>query len=132
MSQWRITTYDEILRRELTSIVLLPDLKEDERRPFTGYLLIADETREAEWFSLHTALEVTLCKQNSLAAVCLPGWILKTDAPLHYLLEELPARFSSLFPVELRFIHGEGSANKWMNEHLAELEKHYVIQCPYQ
>lgn len=114
MSLWRMTHFDDVLAQELTSITLMPDVEETDDAPFESYLLLTDEAYEAEWFSLHTALEVALCKQQRKAAVCLPGRILRAPNALAYITREVPARFTSLFPLKLVGIYGEGNSMEWL------------------
>lgn len=127
MSQWRMTRYDAFLGREITTVTLMPDVDDRERTPFEAYLLIADKTREAEWFALRTAAEVRICKRQNRAAVCVPGWVLQTGDPVCYLTQHVPVLYSGLFPLKLTFLHGEGSAAKWMEANAGALSTCFTL-----
>lgn len=127
MSQWRTTSYDAFLGREITTITLMPELSDTERLPFDAWLLLADETSEADGLVLRTALEAQLCKHRQEAAVCLPGWVLHTADPLRYLTHHVPTQFSGLFPLKVSHILGVGSARRWIAENREALSACYRI-----
>ena len=102
MSLWRLTKYEQALKREWTLIALLPDYEPDERPPFEARILVSENGCEADGLILHRSLEREYCREKGMAVLCVPGWIREYAVQETLLDQTLPAWFEETFPVRVR------------------------------
>ncbi len=94
MSVWHTTSFFPELSRELTVTVLLPDYRPEDDQPFETLLYFAPEGYGSDYITRFTTLEVQLCKQQRLAAVCLPP-----SLPSSFIRKTLLPWLSALYPI---------------------------------
>lgn len=98
MSVLRYTFTSSELRQEVTVIITLPEVCDDERLPFTAAVLLPDSNKESDFLLRSEPLE-RICATN-IATVSLPGHIVlrQTSILVGFLTQELPCVLTQ-FPV---------------------------------
>jgi len=108
MSVLRYTFTSVALCRELTIILTLPEVAEDEKLPFKTVVLMPDTKKESDFLLRRESLE-RYCG-SLLATVSLPGYIAIDHSPSlpYFLTQELP-RVLAQFPIQPCAFFAEGS-----------------------
>lgn len=105
MSVWRTTSHIRALKREVSVIVLMPDLSVDEPNRFDTILYAAPKGYDSDYIIRRTTIEVDFCKRGTTAAVCIPSSVWQNPAN-DEAIKEIIALLMKIYPLNFAFSQG--------------------------
>jgi hypothetical protein len=109
MSMWLTTAFINTLEREVLITVLMPDYTPKEPICFDTSLYIAPRGYESDYLVRKTSIEVSSCKQNSSAVVCLPLYVCENATIKNTVIDEIISLLINLYPLKFDYVQGHAA-----------------------